>query len=48
MTTEEYYAILKEKWEATDKNDLNAVKAYNEFRMMLRKTLNTNRGTQAQ
>ena len=39
MTREEYYAILKEKWEETDKEDLDAIKAYNEFRRELRHEL---------
>ena len=39
MTQTEYFAILKEKWEQVDKDDLNAVRAYNEFKRQLRHQL---------
>ena len=39
MSREEYYAILKAKWEAIDKNDLAAIKAYTAFREKLRQEL---------
>lgn len=39
MTTEEYYAILKEKWEAVDKNNPGEIKAYNEFKRRLREEM---------
>ena len=43
MSREEYYAILKAKWEAIDKNDLAAIKAYNAFREKLRQELDTDK-----
>ena len=39
MTREQMYAILKEKWEKTDKNDLKAIKAYNKYARELRRQL---------
>lgn len=39
MTREQMYAILKEKWEKTDKNNLKAIKAYNMYARELRKQL---------
>ena len=36
MTQEEYYRILKEKWEKVDKNNLEEIKRYNEFKRNLR------------
>ena len=36
MTQEEYYRILKEKWEKVDKNNLEEIKRYNEFKRILR------------
>lgn len=39
MTQAEYFAILKVKWEQVDKDDLNAVHAYNEFKRQLRRQL---------
>ena len=39
MTLEEYYKILKEMWEKVDKNNLDEIKRYNEFKRQLRDTL---------
>lgn len=39
MTTDEYYKILKEWWEQVDKNNLQEIKNYNEFKRQLRKEL---------
>ena len=39
MTTDEYYKILKERWERVDKNNLQEIKNYNEFKRQLRKEL---------
>lgn len=41
MTREEYYKILKEKWEKVDKDNLRQIKAYNEFARRLRKEIST-------
>ena len=30
MTRDEYYALLKERWEQTDKTNLEAIHEYNE------------------
>lgn len=32
----EYYRILKEEWERTDKTNREAIRAYNEFKRQLR------------
>lgn len=37
MTWEEYYEVLKKKWEEVDKNDLEAIHRYNEWKRQLRK-----------
>lgn len=39
MTHEEYYKILKVAWENVDKNDLEAIKRYNEMKRQLRNEL---------
>ncbi len=39
MTQAEYFAILKEKWEQVDKDNLEAIRAYNEFKRQLRHQL---------
>ena len=39
MSQDEYYAILKERWEQVDKNNLEAIRAYNEFKRQLRHQL---------
>ena len=39
MTQEEYYKILKTAWENVDKNDLEAIKRYNEMKRQLRDEL---------
>ena len=39
MTNQEYYQILKERWEQVDKNNLQEIKNYNEFKRQLRKEL---------
>lgn len=39
MTNQEYYQILKEQWEQVDKNNLQEIKNYNEFKRQLRKEL---------
>lgn len=39
MTQEEYYKILKAAWENVDKNDLEAIKQYNEMKRQLRNEL---------
>lgn len=39
LTTNEYYEILKQKWEQVDKNSLEQIHAYNEFKRQLRKGL---------
>lgn len=36
MTHEEYYRLLKEKHEQTNWNNLQSIKAYNEYARMLR------------
>lgn len=40
MTEQEYYKILKEKWEKVDKNNLEEIKQYNLFKRELRRELN--------
>lgn len=37
MTLEQYYEILKELWEQTDKNSLTAICNYNAFKRELRR-----------
>jgi hypothetical protein len=39
MTQKEYYEILKVEWEKVDKNDLSAIKRYNEMKRQLRNEL---------
>jgi len=39
MTNQEYYQILKERLEQVDKNNLQEIKNYNEFKRQLRKEL---------
>lgn len=39
MTREQYYELLKKRHEQTDWNDLESVKAYNEYARQLRKLL---------
>lgn len=39
MTREQMYAILKERWEKTDKNNLESIKAYNKYARELRKQI---------
>ena len=39
MTAEEYYEILKRNWELVDQNNINDIKAYNEFKRKLREEL---------
>lgn len=39
MPRNEYYELLKAAYERTDWNDLNSVKAYNEYARELRKQL---------
>jgi len=39
MTREEYYELLKQKHEQTDWNNLESIKAYNEYARELRKEL---------
>lgn len=39
MTRDEYYRLLKAAHERTDWNDLNSIKAYNEYARQLRKEL---------
>ncbi len=39
MTLKEYYDILKEEWEKVNKNNLEEIKRYNEFKRQLRKLL---------
>lgn len=39
MTWEEYYAVLAEEWKKVDKNNLEEIKRYNEFRRQLRKSI---------
>ena len=39
MTIYEYYEILRKKWERVDKNNLQEIKQYNEFKRQLRKEL---------
>ena len=39
MSRAEYYELLKKKHEQTDWNDLNSVRAYNEYARMLRQML---------
>lgn len=40
MTRDEYYALLKIAHDQTDWNDLNSIKAYNEYARELRKQIN--------
>ena len=37
MTLEEYYELLKSAWERVDKNNLQAIKQYNEWKRELRR-----------
>ena len=39
MTLKEYFALLKERWEQTDKNSREAIHEYNEFKRQLRHQL---------
>lgn len=39
MSKSEYFAILKEKWEQTDKSSREAIRAYNEYARELRHQL---------
>ena len=39
MTLSEYYEILRNKWEQIDKDNLQEIKLYNEFKRQLRKEL---------
>ena len=39
MTRDEYYELLKKKHEQTDWNDLDSIRAYNEYARMLRQML---------
>lgn len=39
MTLSEYYEILRNKWEQIDKDNLQEIKWYNEFKRQLRKEL---------
>ena len=36
MTLKEYYDILKKEWEKVNKNNLEEIKRYNEFKRQLR------------
>ena len=40
MTQQEYYKILEERWKQVNKNNLQEIKNYNEFKRQLRKELN--------
>ena len=42
MTTDEYYAILKERWEQTDQTSRAAIHEYNEWKRRLRQTIDDN------
>ena len=39
MTQDEYFALLKEKWEQTDQTSREAIHAYNEYARELRHQL---------
>ena len=39
MTWEEYYALLKERHKQVDWNDLESIRAYNEYARELRKQI---------
>ena len=39
MITDQYYKLLKERWKLVDKNNLQEIKNYNEFKRQLRKEL---------
>ena len=39
MTSEEYYAELKERHEQTDWNNLDSIKAYNQYARSLRQQM---------
>jgi len=39
MTTKEYYRILEERWNSVNKNNLQAIREYNEWKRQLRKEL---------
>ena len=39
MTIKEYYEILKKMWSKIDQNNLEQIKAYNEFKSQLRKEI---------
>lgn len=39
MTQNEYYALLKERWEQVDQTDRKAIHEYNQWRQELRKQL---------
>ncbi len=39
MTVEDYYKILKERWEKVDKDNLKEIQEYNRFAYQLRKEM---------
>lgn len=39
MTLKEYFEELKKKWEEVDKNDLDAIRAYNEWKRQLKNSV---------
>lgn len=39
MTRNEYYALLKERWEQTDKTSREAIHEYNEWKRALRRQI---------
>ena len=41
MTLNEYYALLKERWEQVDKTSREAIHEYNEWKRQLRKEIDT-------
>lgn len=44
MTRDEYYALLKERWEQVDKTNREAIHEYNEWKRELRHELDEEEG----
>ena len=45
MTLEEYYKILEKRWKQVNKDNLQEIKQYNEFKRMLRKEIENGKNT---
>ena len=44
MTRDEYYALLRKRWEQVDKTDLEAIHEFNEWKRELRHQLDEEEG----